>query len=68
MEDEDLAVYHFDSLGGENDLAGLLEEDSNSFNDETFGTFSADADPLGASLPTTVLVALASPRRTHTGC
>lgn len=35
--DEDLAVYSFSELGGENDLAGLLDEDSNAFNDDTFG-------------------------------
>ncbi|GAA5899296.1 deadenylation-dependent mRNA-decapping factor PAT1 [Sporobolomyces salmoneus] len=49
MEAVDLEVYHFDSLGGENDLAGLLDEDLNEFNSETFGSLDdlGDAAPLG---------------------
>ncbi|GAA5956454.1 hypothetical protein JCM3765_005664 [Sporobolomyces pararoseus] len=50
--DEDLAVYSFSELGGENDLAGLLDEDSNAFNDDTFGDLgdpSRDFDFAGST-------------------
>jgi hypothetical protein len=50
MANVDLEVYSFDQLGGENDLAGYLDEDFNDFNDETFGdVLGGDANP-GESL------------------
>ncbi|GAA5939285.1 hypothetical protein JCM1841_004845 [Sporobolomyces salmonicolor] len=48
LADEDLAVYDFDNLNANSDLAGLLDEDSNAFNDETFGHDLGDAPPVGA--------------------
>ncbi|GAA5878919.1 hypothetical protein JCM1840_000840 [Sporobolomyces johnsonii] len=47
LADEDLAVYDFDNLNANSDLAGLLDEDSNAFNDETFGADFGDAPPVG---------------------
>ncbi|GAA5884588.1 hypothetical protein JCM16303_000042 [Sporobolomyces ruberrimus] len=45
---EYIEVYDFEALaGGEHDLAGLLDEDSNAFNDETFG----DDFGLGEATP-----------------
>lgn len=42
--DEDVAVYSFDNLQ-ENDLGGLLDEQLDDFNDETFGAFD-DTGPI----------------------
>ncbi|GAA5923569.1 uncharacterized protein JCM15063_003689 [Sporobolomyces koalae] len=46
--DSELEIYDFESLAvGESDLAGLLDEDSNAFNDETFGDVLGNDAPLG---------------------
>lgn len=46
VTDDDLAIYQFDSLGQDSDLAHLLDDTDNDLNDETFGGF---ADDTGAS-------------------
>ncbi|GAA5991415.1 hypothetical protein JCM10908_003303 [Rhodotorula pacifica] len=42
VTDDDLAIYQFDSLGQESDLAHLLDDTDNDLNDETFGGFADD--------------------------
>ena len=46
VTEDDLAIYQFDSLGQDSDLAHLLDDTDNDLNDETFGGF---ADDTGAN-------------------
>lgn len=43
--EDDLAIYQFDSLGQDSDLAHLLDDTDNDLNDETFGGTADDAAP-----------------------
>jgi len=40
-------IYDFSELTSGNELAGLLDEANNAFNDETFGDSLGDTAPLG---------------------